>query len=198
MKFGAVILAAGESSRMGSPKALLRWNGETFLDRLIALFATVASPVVVVLGFRADEVRRGLARGSEAAFAINPDPARGMLSSLQTGLAALPEGLDGFLFTTVDSPAVAPLTVKRLTGAIEAGAALAIPRWQGRNGHPVACAAGLAAEFLALDPGHSPKEVVRRHESETERVEVDDPGAIADIDTPEDYEDLLAAGAPAR
>ena len=85
-----IILSAGASRRMGTPKALLQLNDETFLDRLIRLFSEVCSPVIVVLGDQADQIRSGIRRGSEARFVVNPDPERGMLSSLQCGLRSGP------------------------------------------------------------------------------------------------------------
>ena len=82
-----LILAAGESRRMGSPKALLRYRGQTFLDTLISLFAARCSPVIVVLGANADEIRRGLSCSAE--FVINPDYRTGQTSSMQCGLRAV-------------------------------------------------------------------------------------------------------------
>ena len=85
-----IILAAGASSRMGSPKALLALDGETFLDRLIAAFEPHCAPVLVVLGFHAGRTRAGICRSGDVTFVTNPDPDRGMLSSLQCGLAEVP------------------------------------------------------------------------------------------------------------
>jgi len=80
----AVILAAGASRRMGSPKALLEYQGQTFLNRLIRVLGEVCDPVIAVLGYHA-EIIRAQAIGS-VQFVVNPDPDRGQLSSLQTGL----------------------------------------------------------------------------------------------------------------
>ena len=85
-----LILAAGESRRMGSPKALLEFRGETFLDRLIGLFSRCCSPVIVVLGAQQETVRAGLRRPAEALIVENPDFLRGQLSSMQCGLRAVP------------------------------------------------------------------------------------------------------------
>ena len=75
---------------MGSPKALLRFQDETFLDRLIRIFSPVCDPIIVVVGQHGDQIRSGIERGREVLFAENPDPERGMLSSLQCGLALVP------------------------------------------------------------------------------------------------------------
>src|SRR5262249_39848884 len=81
----SVLLAAGASRRMGTPKALLDYRGETFLDRLIRVTGAVCDPVIVVLGHHAQEIRGRVK--SAAHFVVNPDPERGQLSSLQTALA---------------------------------------------------------------------------------------------------------------
>src|SRR5277367_4147108 len=89
----AVILSGGASRRMGTPKALLRFQDETFLDRLIRIFSQAANPVVVVVGHHGSAIRSGIERASQAVLAVNPDPERGMLSSLQIGLQAVPADL---------------------------------------------------------------------------------------------------------
>jgi CTP:molybdopterin cytidylyltransferase MocA len=103
-----LILAAGESRRMGSPKALLEFQGETFLDRLIGLFSRRCSPVIAVLGAQQEMVRAGLRRADVALLVENPDFRLGQLTSMQCGLRAVPAEADGVLFTLVDHPAVTP------------------------------------------------------------------------------------------
>ena len=97
-----IILAAGASSRMGTPKALLDYRGETFVGRLVRVLGACCKPVIVVLGYHADAIRQQVP--ATANIVINPDPSRGQLSSLQTGLAELPADADGFAFIPVDSP----------------------------------------------------------------------------------------------
>src|SRR5665213_924212 len=97
---------------MGSPKALLEYRGETFIQRLVRVLSPVCGRVVVVLGYHAATIRPGIP--GSAVIAINPAPERGQLSSLQTALRAIPSESDGFLFTLVDSPAVESETVERL------------------------------------------------------------------------------------
>lgn len=181
----AIILAAGASSRMGQPKALLEYRGETFLDRLIGLFEARCSTVVVVLGYHAEAIRKGVRR--VARFVVNPYPERGMLSSLQTGLAALPAECESFFFTPVDYPAISAATVARLA---ESQAAVAIPRFAGKRGHPVLCRRELATEFLACADKAS--DVIHAHIAETEYIEVDDAGILTDVDDAEAYARLLA------
>jgi len=196
VSFAAIILAAGASSRMGRPKALLEIDGETFLDRLTGILSAVASPVIVVLGFDAEAIRAAARR--PAHFVLNPDPARGMLSSLQTGLAAVPDSAEGFLFTPVDCPAIAPSTPARLVDALTRlpDALLAVPRHAGRRGHPVACRLALRHDFLALAPDAPPRDVIRARDDRTSWVDVDDPGILADVDDAESYGRLAAPPRP--
>ena len=133
-----IILAAGASSRMGTPKALLDYRGETFVGRLVRVLGTSCKPVIVVLGYHADVMRQQVP--ATARIVVNPDPSRGQLSSLQTGLAALPAEADGFAFIPVDSPAVAEDTVAKLARAFERrdpSTLFVIPRQSGKRGHPV-------------------------------------------------------------
>lgn len=187
----ALILAAGASSRMGSPKALLPLDGETFVDRLIGIYSIHCRPIVVVLGHDAEIILAGIRRASDATFVRNPDPGRGQLTSLQCGLAALPPDIPGVLFTPVDYPAVRPSTIEQLAVNLP-GNLLVIPCYQGRHGHPVAIAQELIPEFLALPETARASDVIHRHAGQTRYLEVADPGVITDIDTPEAYQQLLA------
>jgi molybdenum cofactor cytidylyltransferase len=175
----AIILAAGGSTRMGTPKALLDYQGETFVARLQRLFAKHSAEVIVV-GHP----------GATYATVVNPAPERGMLSSLQCGLGAISSGCDAAVFTLVDLPAVLDSTIESILGGWN-GEILRIPSYLGRRGHPVLVAAPLIPEFLHATG--TPKDVIARHASEIIYVDVDDPGVTMDIDTPEDYVRLKQA-----
>jgi CTP:molybdopterin cytidylyltransferase MocA len=181
-------LAAGESRRMGYPKALLRYRQETFLDTLVGMFAARCAPVIVVLGARADEIRARAAR--PAAFVVNPDYARGMTTSLQCGLRAVPPEAESVLFTLVDHPAVTPATIDSL---LDGEALLRVPRYNGKRGHPIRFSRALMAEFLALPETGAARDVVHSHAAETEFLDLDDPGIVADIDDLEAYRGLIGA-----
>lgn len=185
-----LILAAGESRRMGSPKALLEFHGETFLDRLIGLFSRRCSPVIVVLGAQRETVRAGLRRAGEARLVENPDFRLGQLTSMQCGLRAVPADSRGMLFTLVDHPAVTPATIDALLDC-SAPAPLRIPRYGDRRGHPIWISKSLVPEFLALPAGSSAREVVTQHAREIAYIPVDDAGILADVDNPGDYQRLL-------
>ena len=183
----AILLAAGASSRMGRPKPLLPFGGETFLDRLIANFTGFCNPIIVVLGYGADTVRAGIARAAQAEIVINDRPERGMLSSLQCGLKHVPGEVKAILFTPVDLPAIRPETIAALA---EEHAGVAIPTFGGRKGHPVRISRQVAGELLALPIDAQARDVIHRHNATL--IATADPGILHDVDTPADYEALLA------
>ncbi|MCC7173684.1 MAG: nucleotidyltransferase family protein [Bryobacterales bacterium] len=196
MSIAGIILAAGGSRRMGTPKPLLELNGETFLDRLILTLGATCAPVIVVLGCGAPAIRAGLRHADLATILVNPDYSRGQLSSLQCGMEAIPPSAEGVMFTPVDQPAVRPSTVAHLARAFQRRAPeqlLVVPRCQGRHGHPVCAARELISEFLALPPESQAREVVRRHRDHTLYLDVDDAGTILDVDDPESYQRLRNA-----
>jgi molybdenum cofactor cytidylyltransferase len=193
MNPSGIILAAGESSRMGADKALLDYQGSTFLERLIYLFLPRVAPVVVVLGHNAEKIREVIP-GERVGLqiAINPDYRTGQLSSLQTGIRALPMEAPGALVTLVDHPAVSGATIDALLHSFETDAPpLVIPRYQGRHGHPVLFSRLLLDELLALPVSASAKQVVRAHQALTAYIDVSDSGVVQDVDTPADYRSLL-------
>jgi molybdenum cofactor cytidylyltransferase len=194
------MLAAGASSRMQGPlKPLLEFDGETFLDRQIGLYAAHCRPVVVVLGFHAGAVRAGLRAAGAAAMVVNPEPERGQLSSLQCGLRALPPECEAVFFLPVDSPGVQPATLQALLSAWSLETekpAFVVPRFDGRRGHPVLMNARLSAEMLALPDGATARDVVHRYRAATVQVDVADPAIHLDIDDAAAYEVLISGVRP--
>ena len=175
---------------MGSPKALLDYEGETFLDRLIRIFAEFCSPVIAVLGAQAEQIRSGLRNAGKAQIVVNPDYRLGQITSMQCGLRTVPAGVRGVLFTLVDHPRVERATVAELLSRNHAQ--LAIPRYQGRRGHPIYMAASLIPEFLALDAGDTARSVIARYaRAQGVYADTGDPGILEDVDTPETYLQLL-------
>ena len=186
-----VILAAGASSRMGSPKALLEYRGETFVGRLVRVLSGVCDPVIVVLGYHAESIRPAIDRS--ACVVVNPQPERGQLSSLQTALAELPESAEGFMFVPVDCPAAEPETVSLILAAFrgrESGIHFVVPQYRGKHGHPVCASRDIAAEILALPSTAQARDVVHQHIPDTLYMDVDDPGILTDVDDPERYRQL--------
>ena len=190
MSYAGIILAAGESSRMGSPKALLDFRGETFLDRLIRCFEEQCSAVIVVLGHKPEVIRAGVRSPGTAQFVLNTEYRLGQFSSLQCGLRALPSDTEGVIFTPVDHPNFEPATVWRL---IASRALIAIPEYLGRHGHPVLFLSTLVPEFLALPPDSQARTVLHRHPSDIRYIDVPDAGILDDIDDPAAYHALLAS-----
>ncbi|MBI2930297.1 MAG: nucleotidyltransferase family protein [Planctomycetes bacterium] len=180
-----LILAAGESTRMGRPKALLEFGGRTALDLVLRACRELGDPIVVV-GAHADAIR---ARVPVDAV-VNPAYARGQTSSLKVGLRNLPAGTEAFLLYPVDFPLVTAAQVGRLAGAwARRGpkARIIIPSHDGRRGHPVVFDAFLREEFLRLADEAPARAVVRAHAEEIAYVTFDEPDVLMDMDTPEDY-----------
>ena len=189
-----LILAGGASRRMGSPKALLRYEGETFLDRMIRLFSGVCEPVVVVIGHNADTIRAGLECPGGAIFAVNPDPERGMLSSLQSGLAMIPPSADALMFAPLDHPHLQPSTLTKLASKFAAEhAPVTVPVYAGEHGHPVCISRALIDELMRLPVTAMASDVIHRYAGQTCYFEVDDPAVVTDIDDPAAYASLVAA-----
>jgi molybdenum cofactor cytidylyltransferase len=184
---------------MGAPKALLPdGEGRVFVTRLLhTFFAAGISDVTVVTGAIHDRIVRAVAAdavgGAMVRFARNPDPGRGQLSSLLTGLdAADAPGVRGVLLTLVDIPFVAPGTVGAVVDAFtQTGAPIVRPTRGDDHGHPVLFARSLFHELRTADPGQGAKAVVRAHVAEILNLEVDDDGALLDLDTRDEYERLL-------
>jgi CTP:molybdopterin cytidylyltransferase MocA len=171
---------------MGSPKALLDYRGETFVDRLVRLFSARCSPVVVVLGAAA------VPTPPAASAVFNPDWRSGQTSSMQCGLRAIPPDADGILFTLVDHPAVSPSTIDAL---LSSTGRLRIPRFDGQRGHPIWLSRDLVPEILAVPPDSAARDVIRSHYAEATFLDVDDPGILADIDDRAAYRAFLGVEA---
>jgi molybdenum cofactor cytidylyltransferase len=198
----ALVLAAGKSTRMGRLKATLPVDaanpaGDTFLTRILRTFqAADVDDLVVVVGCEADAVVESVvSRGFSPRFVNNRDYESGQLSSLLAGLRAIDRpGVNAMLLMLVDAPLVAPGTVRLVVERYRAtGASIVRPvdrADDSRHGHPVLVDRKLFDALRAADPATGAKPVVRAHVSAEGNVDVDDEGAFADVDTPEDYERL--------
>ena len=187
-----LILAAGESSRMGRDKALLVYRGRTFLETLFATLREAGlEHIAVVLGHHAEEIRRAM-HLEEAQVVTNPDYRLGQTSSLQAGLRALPSAdLKGIVLCLVDHPAISVEVIRTLLKCFrQTSAPLVVPTFGGRRGHPVLIARSLFKELLDLGPESGANTVIRKHREVTQFVEVEDSGILLDIDDPETYHRL--------
>jgi molybdenum cofactor cytidylyltransferase len=189
----ALILAAGASTRMGRPKALLPTSeGETFIARLLRTFSTAGvDDLVVVVGAHADVVRAALARQPVPVRIVeNRQYERGQLSSLVSALDVVDRpGVKAVLAMPVDMPLVSPDTVRAVLEAYRGAPNLIVRPARGdRHGHPVLFDRAMFPELRAADPSRGARSVIGAHLRQTLDVTVTDEGAFQDIDTPEEYE----------
>jgi molybdenum cofactor cytidylyltransferase len=186
----AVVLSAGESSRMGRPKALLPIDGQTFIERIVAaLKRSGLDRIVVVLGFNADEMRRKIEH-LPVEIVINPDYKLGQLSSLQAAIRHLEsdKSCDGMLVHLVDHPYIdAGLVRVMLQRFNDSKNLIVVPRHQGKRGHPVIFSRALFPELLNAPLDQGAKAVLNAHRDDTLEIDTDDAGITLDIDTPELY-----------
>ena len=189
MIFG-VVLSAGESSRMGRPKALLPIDGQTFIERIVgALKRGGIERIVVVLGFNADALRQQISH-LPVEILVNPDHKLGQLSSLQIAvrhLQAAPD-CDGVMLHLVDHPYIEPKLVRLMLQRFEESkCSIVVPRHQSKRGHPVIFSRALFDELLGAPLDQGAKAVVNAHRQDTLEIETEDVGITLDIDTPELY-----------
>jgi molybdenum cofactor cytidylyltransferase len=197
-----VILAAGESSRMGRDKALLPWpphptspeQSETFLSATIRLFLSHTDIVLVVVG-KNEAALSPIVYANGASLVVNPEPARGQFSSLQLGLQeVMNRGRDTAMITLVDRPPVQKETIETLEAAFNKAIVkrkwAVIPEYQGKHGHPILIGREMLGEFLKAPETSNAREVERAHEDDIEYVPLDDPLIALNIDTPEQYASL--------
>jgi molybdenum cofactor cytidylyltransferase len=194
----ALVLAAGRSTRMGRPKAVLPLDAsDTFLTRVIrTLQDAQIEDVVVVLGAEAAAIAELVERsGLSARMVINEQSDAGQLSSLLAGLRAIDRpGVSAMLVALVDMPLVTAATVSAVIDRYRAtGAPIVRPMRGGRHGHPVLFDRSLFAAIRTADPAQGVRPIVRAHATPGGDVEVDDEGAFIDIDTPDDYARAIGA-----
>lgn len=186
----AVVLAAGESRRMGCPKALLPIEGQTFIERIVtALGDAGLEKIFVVLGHNAETMAQKIAH-LPVTVLVNRDYPMGQLSSLQVAVRYLRADQDcqGILVHLVDHPYIDPRLVKLLAARFaESGKLIVVPSFGGKRGHPVIFARSLFDELLDAPLEQGAKVVVNAHRAETLEINTADEGITLDIDTPELY-----------
>jgi molybdenum cofactor cytidylyltransferase len=184
-----LILAAGESSRMNSPKALLQIHGKTFVEHISEQMArSGVDPVCVVAGAHFAEIRNHFGLREEFSIIHNLKYSQGQLSSLKEGLRQLPTGSEAAMVWPVDLPLVHVNTVKAIVQAFkQSRKAVVIPSMNGRHGHPVIYGTPAIGSIFTLKGDRTAKDVRTLLKDDVFYVEVSDPGVLIDIDTPEDY-----------
>jgi len=192
VRVGAVVLAAGRSRRMGAEKVLLPFGDSTVLGTVLSALASAgvegASTAVVLRPDFAGAAAIVSAAGAIAA--LNAEAGAEMMSSIRVGLGALSETLDAFFVWPADHPAVSVETVRLLASRADVRTAL-IPCWDGRRGHPVLLGRELREDALACPDKGGLRELWRKRADAVVEVPVEDPGVVANADTPEEYEAAL-------
>ncbi|PYX75440.1 MAG: hypothetical protein DMG78_04365 [Acidobacteria bacterium] len=204
VSFAGVILAAGESSRMGRDKALLPWpptsdlqvpSSESFLSAAIRSLALSTDFVIVVAG-QNEAALTPIIYSNGASIVVNPDPSRGQFSSLQVGLReVLNRGRDAAFITLVDRPPANAATVQTLRDSFEASPQTTwalVPEFSGKHGHPFAVGREMIERFLREPVTGNAREVEHRHQEHIQYLAVTDANVALNINTPQDYEALLA------
>jgi CTP:molybdopterin cytidylyltransferase MocA len=186
----AVVLSAGESSRMGQAKALLPIDGQTFIERIVgALKQTSTARVIVILGHDAEEMKRRVGH-LPIEILVNPDYKLGQLSSLQVAVRHLEKTFDcdGMLVHLVDHPYIdSGLVATMIERFYQSGKLIVVPRHNGKRGHPVIFSRKLFGELLSAPMDQGAKAVVNAHRDDTLEIDTHDEGITVDIDTPELY-----------
>src|SRR5579864_6090200 len=195
----AVILAAGESTRMGTDKALLPWpptahgsspTGQTFLSAAIQALEPFSETVIVVVGKNEDNLAP-VVYANGASLVRNPEPERGQFSSLQVGLRqVLSHGRDAAMITLVDRPPARAATLQALCSAFTEAAKniwAVVPEYKGKHGHPFLVAREMIEAFLKAPPTATARDIEHQNLQHVSYVAVDDPLVTLNVDTPEEY-----------
>lgn len=183
----AVILAAGESKRMGKPKALVSFQGLTFAEYLLAATRLPRVGITrIVVGAHADEIRAKL-KIDPSAIVVNPDWPKGQLSSIHAAIQSLPaNGTEGLILCPVDHPLVSLAVIAELIKQFDAtGKLIALPTYRGKRGHPVIFRASLYDELLAAAPDVGARAVVWNHAQDIKEVAVEEEGVVLNLNDPE-------------
>jgi len=183
-----VVLAAGQSRRMGRPKLLLSWGQTTVIGSVLdaLLGGGVAEPLVVVRP--TDLALRALLAQRRVRIVENQDPLADMLGSARCGLRALPDPVDSVLLTPADLPRLnAPLIAMMLNGFQRLSRGILVPVWQGRRGHPLIFAAQYRQEILERYDGVGLRGLLAAHPEDVTEWPAPDAAVLEDLDTPDEY-----------
>ncbi|MCS6804585.1 MAG: nucleotidyltransferase family protein [Acidobacteriota bacterium] len=188
----AILLAAGESRRMGQLKQLLPFGSKTVIETCLdALLASKADHVMVVLGHRADEIGQRL-ESLPVTRVINPDYRQGMSSSVKAGVRRLPPETQAVMIALVDQPLVPSSIMDEIMDAYRsADKKIVVPEFQGRSGHPIVIDLAYRDEILAVNPQAGLRELIYRHWDDVLKLPVQTEAVIDNMNTWDDYQRLL-------
>jgi molybdenum cofactor cytidylyltransferase len=186
----AIILAAGQSKRMGQPKMLLPWGNETVLTHVISTFREAGlADIIVVTGGTRERVEDAIS-ALKINTVFNPEFAKGeMLSSIQCGIRATTDKSQAVLIGLGDQPQVQAGSVRMVCDAYHASKSdIIVPSFNRRRGHPWLVARSLWDELLMMESPLSPRHFLDTYREKIQYVNIDDSGVLLDLDTPEDYQ----------
>jgi len=188
----AILLAAGESRRMGHFKQLLQIESKTFVEKCVdTLLEAGVDEVIVVTGHRESDVRRALG-DRNVKYAHNQDYRLGMATSIKCGVQAASKDSRAFLISLVDQPHINSDVIRRIIDVYERMAPkIVVPTKDGRNGHPIILDSSLREEILQIDLQHGLRRVVHLHSDSIIKIEVPSRTVLEDCDIPEDYERII-------
>lgn len=188
----AILTSAGESTRMGQLKPLLKWRGTTLVEyQLHSLLDAGVSEVVVVLGHRGREVQPYI-REPGAIAVMNPDYRMGKTTSVKAGLRGIDPTADAVLLLAVDQPRTEAIVRTVIDAHTRAGALITSPRYQGHGGHPLVFSASLKGELQRISEDRQGiREVFQAHRDEVNELEIDDPMIRLDLNTRDEYAQAL-------
>ncbi len=188
----ALILAAGESRRMGKPKLLLPYGDRSIIETVIASASrSVTDKPIVVLGADREKIEKRIA-DAPAIAVFNREYKKGMLSSVQAGLRALTESTQAVMVLLADQPMIGSGIMKRMIDAFrESGSGILVATYRGKRGHPILIGSEYFREVLDFPAGSSLRELLDRHPEEIVEVETGSPEILRDIDTENDYHNEL-------
>lgn len=188
----AILLAAGESKRMGRPKQLLPWEGGTLLRHCLeSLVGSAADEIILVLGHEADRIRQSLPP-FPIKIVINPEYRQGMASSLRQGVLATEPRSEAFMVFLADQPGIGPALIDTLIRAFQRAAparGIIRPVHRGRAGHPVLIGSQYRQSVLNLRGDEGARRILADNPGDILDVAVDQDAILRDIDTPEEYRD---------
>ena len=185
---GAIILAAGFSTRMKRCKPLLRIDEKTFVEHAISLFKSAGvADIVTVVGHLSEKVIP-VVNAASSRYVVNDNYRDGMYSSIQTGVKALRHPCDAFFLLPVDIPLVMPATIRQLSDAFRNDSSYMVcyPQFQSKRGHPPLINGKLIDEILSYSGQGGLREFLRLHENQSISIPVQDPFIRLDADTPND------------
>lgn len=195
----AIVLAAGESKRMGRPKQMLAWQGKTLLRHVLeSLINSNAEEIILVLGYEAEAIRKSLTE-FQIKIVINPDYKQGMASSLRQGLLAMDPRSEAFLVLLADQPGIGPEIMNRMIREFQQAnpkRGIVRPVYQGLRGHPVLIGVQYLQEALQLQGDMGARRILMNHPKDIIEIEVDQDVVLADIDTPEEYQKYMNRAGP--